>query len=327
MDEIRRTCVGGAYRSVVQWPIARWGSAGGLIVSRRDSGDGFRIKFVDADGRMYRTTVLDHTSVCESDAAVSTTAFIKIIRDSVPNVNPTPPDEIAVSWRVVGSETQAPCRIRIVLRAYENATSLQSKVYLQEAQIASLQLQVAELIADVSKQAVSQKAASVRGRAGLSSRDYYGWGILPNVSDPHAIEVLQSSAHSVVGERATCVPLLPDSCLREYLDVDGVSVSRGETALHYYIGILDRKWTVENEHVFTAIVAELLRLGVDPATPDNRGDTALAWLDRAEQALRERLTVAAERCAALYTTARIRKLLSDAVTRGPSLDHRGDQPA
>ncbi len=304
-------------RSVVQWPITHWGPAGGLIVSRRDSGDGFRIKFVGADGRMYRTTVLDHNSVCQSDAAVSLTAFAKIMRDGAPDVDTTTPDELVISWRVVEGETQAACQIRILLRAYENATCLKSKVYLQEAQIASLQLQVAELIADVSKQAVSHKAASVRGRAGLPFRDY-GWGILPTVSDPHVIEILQSSARSVMGMRATCAPLLPDSCLREYLEADGVSVSRGETALHYYIGSLDRRWTVENEHVFTAIVAELLRLGVDPAAPDNRGDTALAWLDRAELALRARLTVAAEDRAATYTIARIRELLRTAVTCGPA---------
>jgi hypothetical protein len=301
---------------------------------------------------MYRTTVLDHNSVCQSDAAVSLTAFTKIMRDGAPDVEAATPDELAVSWRVAECETQAACLIRIPLRAYENATDLRSKVYSQEAQIASLQLQVAELIADASKQAVGHGAAFVRGRADFTFRDH-GWSILPNVSDPHAIEILQSSARMVVGVRATCTPLLPDSCLREYLDpradpsqrvhsvsdtdqqlnansnsgsgaqpqkyleANRVSVSRGETALHYYIGLLDHKWTVENEHVFTAIVAELLRLGVDPAAPDNRGDTALAWLDRAELALRARLTGAAEDRAATFTIARIRKLLRDAVTCAP----------
>jgi hypothetical protein len=267
--------------------------------------DSFRVEFVTPSGEIFGRSItgVEVAGLCPRDTSLSIADFIGIIHGTRPVILASA-DKVQARWTIGGAP-----RLQVTLRAKQSAPDLQVRRSAQTARITDLETQVAKLEASVAHLTYCRAWEQI-GTHRSTTWNTLAWHVLPRPTDLYATELLRTSMLRDPNAIAHAPPLLPPKYLREYTDAaTGNTVGREETALHYYIGMLAEFWTIQNSDVVLALIDTLLMLGTAPDRLDNRGDTPLDWLERAEQALQSQQRPAAEARAAMQTTASIRDLL------------------
>jgi hypothetical protein len=106
---------------------------------------------------------------------------------------------------------------------------------------------------------------------------------LPDIADPAAAQKLQRLLNAGLDPNTRNPTILPHSYARERYNVSWY-IARNETILHYYAALLDANaiGRFQDPDIVIDLFVQLLKHGANIELVDDRGDTPLMWLNRAD---------------------------------------------